>query len=197
MDDLESLPFTSVRDVVSYGDFVATFIVLSEERGAPSSEHRLVDRRLTLRLDDVLWESGRVDVPARLELQDSGWIEVDGVELRAVPDTELWLDVGEVYLGAFVLFEHDEYGFLSLRAVYGLDAVGRASTPELGVVFAGMTPAQIASELALMQPDPLAAARADLAPVARFDEVSRIRDAGLASSVPSREDGSVASTSAP
>jgi hypothetical protein len=118
VEALGGLPYESISDVSTFGDFGATFAVLSERDfsdsdisaradGLPNTvppapaDDTYVGRVVRVGIVAVYWDSGRVVIPQEFEFVDFG-SNVSGSERRPVVlDGAVRLEVGETYFGTF------------------------------------------------------------------------------------------------
>ena len=113
------LPFESESDVVTYGDFAATFRVVGERDfsnadidppadGSPVTyppddpSAGYVGRVITIEISEVAWDSKRVDdIPSNFEFVDLGWQIQDGKRVPAVSEGGVRIQTNVEYFGVF------------------------------------------------------------------------------------------------
>jgi hypothetical protein len=185
-------PSESLRDWVSYADYVAAYTVVAERDIPPTPEDAaqgagLVGRDVTLRIDRIVWRAPRAPaMPQVIHMTALGWALVDGRRRALVEDHAPRVAVGEQYVAPVVRVEddprHPEWWPLAVGAQLPL-AEGRISDSggwqsALKSQLAAATLDTLGRHVQATAPDPLAVRFSDLRPSERFKAVLRARNQG-------------------
>jgi hypothetical protein len=187
--DAARFPSESLRDWVSYADYVAAYSVIAEREIAPAPDDAargegLVGRDVTLRVDRVLWRAaGAPALPQAVHMTALGWVLVDGKRRDLVEDDAPRVAVGEQYVAPLARVEddaqHPEWWPLGVGAQVPL-VDGRTSDSgewhsALKSGLAGRTLDALGRDIQATAPDPLAARYGNLRPSERVKAVVRAR----------------------
>lgn len=171
-----SFPYETMVDWVSYSDQVSVVTVLSEadvpDPSIAQNGEGYIGRELTVRIDQTVWSAPGVS-PADGELQfvTVGWsVHSDGSRAPAILEGALPLHIGHSYLLPLARI-NDKLGPLSPSAIAEVvssrvEVVGAAPIEALDLIDEDRL-AQVASELANTEPDPIAVKYGDLPPYER------------------------------
>ena len=198
-DSAARFPSESLRDWVSYADYVAAYTVVGEREIPPAPEDAdhgegLVGRDVTLRVDRVVWRaSGAPALPETIHMTALGWVLVDGERRELVQHDAPRVAVGEHYVAPLARVEDDpeqpEWWPLGVVAQLPLvdghivDSGGWRSA--LKSRLASTTLDVLGRDIQAAEPDPVAAGYRDLRPSQRVKAVVRARNPGPATtSVP-------------
>ncbi len=188
-DSAARFPSETLREWVSYADYVAAYTVIAEREIPPASADAdrgegLIGRDVTLRVDRVVWRaSGAPALPSTFHMTALGWVLVDGKRRELIEQDAPRVAVGERYVAPLARVEDDpqraEWWPLSVGAQLPL-VDGRASkTGEwhsaLKSASAGKTLDVLGRDLHATAPDPLAARYRHLRPTERVMAVARAR----------------------
>lgn len=185
----QSVPGDTLSDWKDYSDAVIRFAVTGE-RSEPVDERTektgegLVNRVVTISVDQVYWDLGRVPLPNSLDLQAWGWALHDGERRLMVAVDVPRLEIGHTYLaaiaqfddgwatlgaGASVPFEDDSVGTGEWRG----DPDGRAPDGTAIALLLGKNSEEVAAAIDAVKPDALALQYRDLGPVERYQQVKK------------------------
>ena len=177
-----------MQDWTSYADHVVLYTVDSEEQlpvGAESAAvgEGLIGRRVSLRVDRVLWSASRApELPSRLKMRTWGWVLKDGKRQgKFMPGPER-VEVGRRYLAPMVFYDRTapgEWGHrhgnfvLDVEGDRVADASGDDEGRALREKFEGRPVEDVATEVRRQPPHPLARKYQHLRPVRRIRAVIR------------------------
>ena len=187
-DSVARFPSESLRDWVSYADYVAYTVVAEREiPPAPEDADRgegLVGRDVTLRVDKVVWRAaGAPALPQTIHMTTLGWVLIDGKRGELVEQDAPRVAVGEHYVAPLARIEDDpqqpEWWPLGVGAQVPL-VDGRASDSgswrsALKPHLAGETLEVLGRDIQATAPDPLAARYGNWRPTERVKAVLRAR----------------------
>ncbi|MQW77994.1 hypothetical protein GHK92_19175 [Nocardioides sp. dk4132] len=159
----------SASAAVTWSDTLAVFTVESERAlPAPSGEEKvLAGRRVTVRVDDVVWKrAGAEQPPASFEAQADGWVYGDDdqmIPMRAEDDVRL--EVGKTYLAPIIRIYAWGFGGNYLEVVDGVVSAAPYQDSPLAVQLDGKTVEEAAKVIAAARAEqgagPLAATTAE------------------------------------
>lgn len=188
-DSAARFPSETLRDWVSYADYVAAYTVVAEREipPAPADVDRgegLIGRDVTLRVDKVVWRAaGAPALPETLHMTALGWVLVDGKRRELVEQDAPRVAVGERYVAPLARVEddpqHPEWWPLGVGAQLPL-VDGRVSdsgrwSSALKSGSSGKTLDVLRRDVRAAAPDPLAARYGNLRPTERVRAVTRAR----------------------
>lgn len=194
--DAESLPFESLTQAVTYGDYAAVVRVAGDDRSAAVSagDMRVTNRRLSLEVVDVLWDAGRIAAPEAVVITYGGWVGADGEQERRMVGeaNSTWPEIGDEYVGVFVHFD-GEPGLLNSAAFFRVDDDGvlvAAEHHHRADLLAGSTPRDVATILASTPPVEGADELSHLGAVEKYQrlEVERPPKSSVPESIPPQTD---------
>lgn len=176
------LPFDRLIDWVSYGDAAVMITVVKAEEVAasPAEVERgegLIGRRLTVRVNDVLWRHPDASTaPKSFAFDGFPWLLREGERIRTATPQNGWLTVGEQYLAIVTRYKPEGWGPINPQTVFHLNN-GRMPPADEGSLpfakeLAGKSPLEIGQVLSRTVPDPAAEANRALDPDARWRAVS-------------------------
>jgi len=176
----ELFPAESMRDRKSYADHLAVYRVVGERAVTDASDQErgegAVGRVVELAVEKVLWSAkGAPELPATIEMKTLGWALHDGKRIPYVTDEGPQMTVGDRFLSPLVQVNFgsgDQWWPLTYGSQMPV-ANGTAVRAWTGVsrAVAGKTPAAIAEQLRVTQPDPVAARFQGLRPQKRIEAV--------------------------
>ena len=187
-DSAARFPSESLRDWVSYADYVAAYTVIAEREIPPASADAdrgegLVGRDVTLRVDKVVWRAaGAPALPETLHMTALGWVLVDGKRRELVEQDAPRVAVGERCVAPLARVEddpqHPEWWPLGVGAQLPL-VDGRVSdsgrwSNALKSGSSGKTLEVLGRDIQAAAPDPLAARYGNLRPTERVKAVARV-----------------------
>jgi hypothetical protein len=188
-DSAARFPSESLRDWVSYADYVAAYTVIAEREIPPASADAdrgegLIGRDVTLRVDKILWRAaGAPALPQILRMTALGWVLVDGQRRELVEQDAPRVAVGEQYVAPLARIEddpqHPEWWPLGVGAQLPL-LDGRASDSgkwhsALKSGSTGKTLDGLGRDINATAPDPVAGRYRNLRPTERVKAVVRAR----------------------
>jgi hypothetical protein len=190
-DGAARFPSESLRDWVSYADYVAAYTVVAEREIPPTPEDAargegLVGRDVTLRVDKIVWSAAKVPaLPEVIHMTALGWALVDGERRPLVDPDAPRVAVGERYVAPLVRVEadpqHPEWWPLGLGAQLPVidGRIGNTGgwRSALKSALAATTLDALARDIKATAPDPLVARYANLRPSERVKAVLRARNA--------------------
>jgi hypothetical protein len=180
-DGLNALPFATLQDWVSYGAQVAEVTVTGERETRVPAEASWRESPVSSRIVDVsvtrtLWHASGTSVrTGSVSFTADGWAYTSTGRSPVVEEDGPRLEVGQAYVIPFAEFTG---GFaplatgavLHLTADRRIELVAGQRSPGPRQLD-GLTPAEAASRLAQVRPDPAADARRSLPPEERWRAV--------------------------
>lgn len=166
-----AFPSEQITDWVSYADHVVYFTVLAE-RELPLGEHEqtvgegMVDREVTVRIDQIVWSSSGAlapPLPDQLAIGTWGWTLHRNQKEPFVAPGAPRLEVGNSYLAAWRFDPDDGWGPHTFSSLLPVDESSVAlrdplhdPADEAVSALAGKTPDEVRATLHATAPDPVA-----------------------------------------
>jgi hypothetical protein len=176
------LPFETLDDWVSYGD-AALLVTVASEAEIPATPEELargeglVGRRLTVKVDDVIWRHpSSPSPPTAFAFDGYPWELRDGKKLPTAEPGTGWLEVGHQYIVMATRYNPEGWGPINPAAILNVSEGRVPSAPQFPAPYAmslaGKSSSEVARALERATPNPVAEANHALDPDARWRAVS-------------------------